>query len=182
MGAGAKKKLLNRTQVFLLRADITIVPKDQLGNVDVAGTVSKGLGSARASRAPARRRSSILIVDDDDDLARKYQRALESYGYAVERTSHGEAAISLAAQNRFDVVVGDIYMRDNCESETLKSIHEQCEDLPVVLLSSGLAFSSVRAAMECGAHRYLLKPVSEEHLLEVLVKTIQQDSRPLDPA
>ena len=177
MEIGVNKKLLKRTQVSLLLADAVIVPKDQAGNGDVAGTASKGLGSARAVRAPARSRSSILIVDDDDELARKYQRALESYGYSVERASHGEAAIGLVAKKRFDVVVGDIDVRGNCEGVTLKSIHERCENLAVILLSSGLAFSSARAAMECGAYYYLLKPVSEERLLEVLVKTIRQSSR-----
>jgi len=121
-----------------------------------------------------------LIVDDDDESAQRCQHSLESYGYAVERATHGEAAIGLAAQKRFDVVVGDIYGRDNCESGTLKSIHQKCGDLPVVLLSSGLAFSSARAAMECGAHRYLLKPVSDEHLLEVVVETIRHSARQLD--
>ena len=125
----------------------------------------------------ARDRSSILIVDDDDDLAQRYQHSLESSGYEVERAAHGEAAIGLAARKRFDVVVGDLYRRDHCESGTLKIIHEKFEDLPVVLLSSGLAFSSARAAVECGAHCYLLKPVSEEHLLEVVVKTIRERAR-----
>jgi len=34
-------------------------------------------------------------------------------------------------------------------------------------------------AEECGAYRYLLKPVSDELLLEVLVETIQESSRRL---
>jgi DNA-binding NtrC family response regulator len=159
-------------------ADGQIVAKDQSGNGEFLSAVSLAQESARPTWA-ARDRSSILIVDDDDDLAQRYQHSLESNGYAVERTAHGEAAIGLAVQKRFDVVVGDIYRSDNCESGTLKSIHEKCEDLPVVLLSSGLAFSSARAAMECGAHRYLLKPVSDEHLLEVVMKTIRESVRQL---
>jgi DNA-binding NtrC family response regulator len=154
-----------------------IVAKDHLGNTEATGTISTGRDAARSARALARSRSSILIVDDDADLARRYQRALESYGYAVERAAHGEAAIRLASEKRFDVVVGDVDPRESCEDRTLKSIHDQCKEVPVVLLSNVLAFASARAAVECGAYRYLLKPVSDERLLEVLVETIQETSR-----
>ena len=50
----------------------------------------------------------------------------------------------------------------------------------MVLLSNVLAFASARAAAECGAYRYLIKPVSDERLLEVVVETIQESSRRLD--
>ena len=46
----------------------------------------------------------------------------------------------------------------------------------MVLLSNVLVFASARAAVECGAYRYLLKPVSDEQLLEVLVETIQESA------
>ena len=119
-------------------------------------------------------------MDDDTELARRYQRALESYGYAVERIPHGEGAIRLAGERQFDVVVGDVDPREECTDRTLKSIHDQRKDVPVVLLSNILAFASARAAVECGAYRYLLKPVSEERLLEVLVETIQESSHRLE--
>jgi len=152
------------------------VAKDDPGNVDRAGTTSLGLDAARSTRAPARSRSSILIVDDDVELARRYQRALESYGYAVERSPKGEGAIRLAVEKQFDVVIGDVDPREGCQDRTLKSIHDQSKDIPVVLLSNVLVFASARAAVECGAYRYLLKPVSDEQLLEVLVETIQESA------
>jgi chemosensory pili system protein ChpA (sensor histidine kinase/response regulator) len=158
-----------------------IVAKDHPGNVEVAETTtSTGRNAVCAMRAAGRPRSSILIVDDDAELARRYQRALESYGYAVERASHGEGAIRLAGEKQFDVVVGDVDPREGCEDRTLKNIHDRCKDVPVVLLSNVLAFASARAAAECGAYHYLLKPVSDERLLEVLVETIQESSRRLD--
>ena len=154
--------------------------KDDPGNVEVAETILTGRDAARSARAPVKSRSSILIVDDDTELARRYQRALESYGYAVERIPHGEGAIRLAGERQFDVVVGDVDPREECTDRTLKSIHDQRKDVPVVLLSNILAFASARAAVECGAYRYLLKPVSEERLLEVLVETIQESSHRLE--
>ena len=153
--------------------------KDDPGSVDTAETTLIVREAARSTRATGRARSSILIVDDDAELARRYQRALESYGYMVDRAPHGEGAIRLAHEKQFDVVVGDVDPREECEDRTLKSIHDQRKDVPVVLLSKVLVFASARAAAECGAYRYLLKPVSEERLLEVLVETIQENSHRL---
>jgi DNA-binding NtrC family response regulator len=156
------------------------VAKDHLGNAEAARTIAPGRDVAYAVRATARSRTSILIVDDDAELARRYQHALESYGYTVERASHGEGAIRLAGERQFDVVVGHIDPREGCAARTLKSIHDLRKEVPVVLLSNVLAFASARVAAECGAYRYLIKPVSDERLLEVLVETLQESSRRLD--
>ncbi len=116
-------------------------------------------------------------MDDDAELAHRYRRVLESSGYAVEWSACDEGAVRLASEGKFDVVVGDLDLRVHGEAGTLKGIHDRCGNLPVVLLSNGLAFASARAAVACGAHRYLLKPVTEEQLLEVLVETIRETSR-----
>jgi DNA-binding NtrC family response regulator len=110
-----------------------------------------------------------LIVDSEES-ARRYGRALEAYGYLVEAACDGDSAVRLASERHFDVVVGDMDMHD-CSCEALRLIRGRHHDITVILISSGLAFARARAAVECGADRYLLKPVSEEQLLEILVET-----------
>jgi DNA-binding NtrC family response regulator len=124
---------------------------------------------SRLPRSPGRSRPSILIVDDDTELACRYQRALEAYGYNVDRSSRADLAMRLSGAKNYDVVVGDV----GSDYSALRSLGNRC---PVVLLSHGLAFASALAAVRCGAYRYLLKPVSDECLLEVLVETIQESS------
>ncbi len=147
-----------------------------MGNTETTDKTFTGHDAARAECAAARPRSSVLIVDDDAELAHRYQRVLESYGYAVVRVARGEGAVRLAREKQFDVVIGDADPLLDCEDRTLKSLHEHRAELPVVLLSSGIAFATARAAVECGAHRYLLQPVSDERLLEVLVESIRESS------
>lgn len=135
-------------------------------------TSQVGLSLSRSPRSPGRARPSILIVDDDTDLASRYQRVLEAYGYAVQRASTSELRGRLADGASFDVIVGDVDLDDGNDG-LLRSLDGRC---PVVLLSHGLAFASALAAVRCGAFRYLLKPVSDESLLEVLVETIRECS------
>ncbi len=126
--------------------------------------------SSRLPRSTGRPRSWVLIVDDDVELVSRYQRALEACGYVVDRSSRGELPLRLPADNHYDVVVGDV---DPDDDSTFCCLRGRC---PLVLLSQGLAFASALAAVRYGVYRYLLKPVSEDRLLEVLVETIRERS------
>jgi CheY-like chemotaxis protein len=155
----------------------TVMGKAHLGDSGADGAVMRRRTGAREERTVGRRRSSILIVDDDAEVSRGYALSLGAGGYAVALACDGETAIDLAGEKQFDAVVADIDMDGDSKCRMLKRLREQHRDLPVVVLSRGLAFASARAAVECGAHRYLLKPVSDERLLEVLVEAIQDSSR-----
>ncbi len=122
---------------------------------------------------PGRRRSAILMVGDESDVLQRYARSLSAYGYAVELATDGETAVRLASEKDFDVVVSDIDHSGSSKCETLRRLREQQRRVPMVVLSEGLAFATARAAVDCRAHKFLLKPVSDERLLEVLVGTMR---------
>jgi DNA-binding NtrC family response regulator len=130
-------------------------------------------GGVRQGRVTGKRRSAILLVGGEGDVLGKYARSFEAYGYAVDLASDEVTAARLASEKEFDVIVSDIDMRDDGDGESLRRLHEQNKRVPVVVLSSGLAFASARAAVDCGAHKYLVKPVSDDRLLEVLVEAIR---------
>jgi DNA-binding NtrC family response regulator len=118
----------------------------------------------------------VLLVDDDDEVVRGYQHALLARGYAVDMACDEQAAVRLACEKRFDVIVGDTDMRGLRGCELLLDLRKRRRDLPLVLLSSGVAFASARVALACGAYRYLLKPVTEGRLVEVVVATIRENA------
>jgi DNA-binding NtrC family response regulator len=153
------------------------VGKEFSEDSDADGSVSLERVTVKQGRAPGKRRPSILIVGDETEVSRSYAHSFGAYGFTVDLASDGETAIRLAGEKQFDAVVTDIDVHGSSECRMLKRLREQDRDLPVVVLSKGLAFASARTAVECGAHRYLLKPISEERLLEVLVEVIEDDSR-----
>jgi len=129
---------------------------------------------------PGRRRSAILIVGEETEILRRYARSCSAYGYAVDLATDGETAARLASERRFDVVVSDIGKQGSFGCDSLRRLREQHRGVPMVVLSSGLAFASARAAVDCGAHKFLLKPVSDERLLEVLVGAMRDGPSRLD--
>ena len=131
---------------------------------------------ARPGRAAGKRRSTILLVGAEAGCLGQYARSFEAYGYAVDFAPDGATAIRLTGEKDFDVIVSDIDEGGFCDGESLRHLREQNHCVPVVVLSSGLAFASARAALDCGADKYLLKPVSDDQLLEVLVEAMRDAS------
>jgi two-component system OmpR family response regulator len=150
------------------------VAKDHSVNVDPNGSGTTKKATAKQGRAPAKRRSTILIVGDETDVLTRYARSLSAYGYAVD-FAHDDATVArLTREKEFDVVVNDIDMRSCCDGQSLRLLRKENKRVPVVVLSGCLAFASARAALDCGAHKYLVKPVADERLLEVLVEVMQE--------
>jgi CheY-like chemotaxis protein len=156
--------------------DARFVAKDHSPNADQVSSVLAERAGAKQGHGPARRRSAILLVGDEAGALGKYGRSLTAWGYAVDLAPDEATAVRLADEKEFDVIVDDIDMRDSSDGESLRRLRERDRLVPVVVLSSGLAFASARAAIDCGAHKYLVKPVSDEHLLEVLVEAIRDDA------
>jgi EAL domain-containing protein (putative c-di-GMP-specific phosphodiesterase class I)/ActR/RegA family two-component response regulator len=111
---------------------------------------------------------AVLVVDDDAAVARSTGRILSRFGYAVSIATNGREAIELAATMSFDAIVSDICMPDVDGRELLRTIRARDLDVPFVFLTGSPDLASAVEAIEYGAFRYLLKPVSVEELGAVL--------------
>jgi CheY-like chemotaxis protein len=153
-------------------ADIRFVAKVHPAPPENPGIGSKARIGMRQPRVPGRRRSAILMVGEETDVLRRYADSFAAYGYTVDLASDGETAARLVSGKEFDVVVSDIDGGESSACASLRDLRAQQRRVPMIVLAGGLAFSSARAAVDCGAYKYLLKPVSDERLLEVLVEAI----------
>ncbi|HMI89209.1 MAG TPA: response regulator [Polyangiaceae bacterium] len=68
----------------------------------------------------------------------------------------------------FDVVVSDVNMPGYGGLEFLRNVRERDLDVPVVLVTGKPAVDSSIRAVEYGAFRYLIKPVPNDTLVEVI--------------
>jgi EAL domain-containing protein (putative c-di-GMP-specific phosphodiesterase class I)/CheY-like chemotaxis protein len=117
---------------------------------------------------------NILVVDDDPALLRAYTRILKRAGYQVETASDGrgaEAALRARARE-LDLVITDVQMPDVDGIEVLRLTHELDRDLPVVVMTGGPTVETAVRAMEYGALRYLIKPVSEPDMLSSIGQAV----------
>ena len=139
------------------------------------------MGSLSASGAEAKQgpetdaagRGFVLLVDDDQSIARAYARTLGAAGFAVEIAFDGKAAAAAARERNFDVIVSDIAMPEMNGLELLRVVREHDLDVPFVLMTGGPAVESAVRAVEYGALRYLIKPVSTGELEEVVARAVR---------
>ena len=123
---------------------------------------------ARAEPVQAGSKGYILIVEDDPMVLRGFVRTLTRAGYSVKTASEGRSAIDLLDQEKFDVIVSDISMPGMDGLQLLRKVRERDFDVPVIMMTGNPALETAVQAIEHGALRYLLKPVSPKALDEVL--------------
>ncbi|MDF2834999.1 MAG: response regulator [Paenibacillus sp.] len=112
----------------------------------------------------------VLIVDDES-IARAsltYLIDWETYGFAITaEASNGQQALNLIRERYFSLVVTDVRMP---VMDGLAFIAElrAFSDVPVIILSGYEDFEYARQGIKMGVQDYLLKPVDEDDLIEVL--------------
>lgn len=103
----------------------------------------------------------ILVVDDDEDNRYTLTRRLQREGWTDLATAeNGREALTLIAEERFDLVLLDIMMPEINGYEVLKRIKTDAatRDIPVLMISALSEFESVVRCIELGAEDYLPKP------------------------
>lgn len=119
------------------------------------------------SETPARR---VLIVDDDAAVLRACSLLLDRAGFKVDAASSATRALELLQDQAYSVILSDILMEGMSGLDLLRAIRERDLDTPVVMMTAGPSLATALEAMAYGAHRYLLKPVAPETLVETVTR------------
>ena len=99
----------------------------------------------------------ILVVDDERLLVKGMKFNLENEGYAVECAYDGAAAVELARDGRFDLIILDVMMPELDGLEACMRIRE-FSNVPVIMLTAKSEDADKLMGFECGADDYLTKP------------------------
>ncbi len=115
----------------------------------------------------------VLLVDDELEVRSGLKLKIDwaALGFTVAgEAQDGREALALLGKERFDLVLTDIRMPIMSGLELLKQCAENNPDVKVIVLSGHDDFHYVKAAMQCGARDYLLKPVVRSELTTILAK------------
>ncbi len=99
----------------------------------------------------------ILVVDDERTLVKGMKFNLENEGYEVECAYDGAAAVDLAREGHFDLVILDLMMPELDGLEVCMRIRE-FSNVPVIMLTAKSEDADKLMGFECGADDYLTKP------------------------
>ena len=101
--------------------------------------------------------AKILVVDDEKLLVKGMKFNLENEGYHVECAYDGAAAVELARNNKFDLLILDVMMPEVDGLEACMRIRE-FSNVPIIMLTAKSEDADKLIGFECGADDYLTKP------------------------
>ena len=107
----------------------------------------------------------ILICEDEIDLADGLCAILKGNKYSVDVVYDGEEALTYLEAENYDAVVLDIMMPKVDGITVLKTIRENGNSIPVIMLTAKSELEDKVVGLDCGADDYLTKPFEVKELL-----------------
>lgn len=125
--------------------------------------------------APSPDAYCVLVVDDDESVRRVTMRALETFGFSTVGAKDGFEAVDTlrAGRDTIHCAIVDMNMPGMNGEQTMVSLHEVVEELPV-LLSTGYSAVDISAgAAGRGFAGFLQKPYQIGTLAEKVRSAIE---------
>jgi len=110
------------------------------------------------------RAMQVLVVDDEETIRVALSAWLTKEGYHVETADSGQAALSMVAEQVFDLYLLDIKMPGMDGLECLAKIKEIHPEALAIMITAHGSIQTAVDAMKRGASDYLCKPFDPEEL------------------
>ncbi|MFO7809476.1 response regulator [Guyparkeria sp.] len=112
----------------------------------------------------------IVVIDDSPTEVYVLQQMLERHGHQVSVANSGEEGIELVRQVRPDAVLMDVVMPGMNGFQATRTLNKDSETsaIPVIIVTTKDQQTDRIWGMRQGAKEYLVKPVKEADLIDVL--------------
>jgi len=120
---------------------------------------------SRAQRGGSKEQMRILIVEDETRIRAFLARAFEAEGFGVDVVGDGALGLARALAGKYDLVILDLLLPGLSGLDTLRELHREKSDLPVLILSARSDLPIKLQSFELGAVDYVAKPFSLDELL-----------------
>ena len=107
----------------------------------------------------------ILIVEDDRELRQLFSKVLVKNGYSVVGASNGQAALDELENGFFDIIISDIMMPIMDGYELVRTLREDGNNIPVLMITAKDAFDDMQAGFLSGSDDYMVKPVNVNEMV-----------------
>jgi CheY-like chemotaxis protein len=153
------------------------VTTGQLRAITSLTPVGRNVGKPAPKRKPGKRkqgshsfRRSVLVVDDVPDVTEMIGLFLKHAGYEVTIAGSARAALRLAQEKAFDVIVSDIGMPEMNGYELAESLRRRAEyqGIPMIAVTGYSEYDDSGRALRAGFNAHLIKPIDPSELLHLI--------------
>lgn len=103
----------------------------------------------------------ILVIEDNPDIVANIYAFFEPKGFELDNAHNGYSGLTLASNNRYDVILLDVMLPGMNGTQLCKKLREELHDkTPVLMLTARDTILDKVAGFDSGADDYLVKPFS----------------------
>lgn len=114
----------------------------------------------------------ILLVDDEADVCNFMTRFFEERNFETFSATSGSEALRIVEEDRPDIILLDIKMKERDGIEVLKEIRNINRDAKIVMVTCVEDAEAMKAAKNLGAAAYITKPLVLNDLMEVVLRNL----------
>ena len=118
----------------------------------------------------------ILVVDDEPNIGRSLQMILEGEGYNVTICGSAREFRARIATDRIDACLLDVRLPDGDGIGLLRSLRQNDEHMPVIMISGHGTIADAVDAIRAGAFDFLEKPLARDKVLVVVKNALEHAS------
>ena len=117
--------------------------------------------------------ATVLVVDDDAAMTSALCEVLRQSGYLALSAHSGSEALEIVKRESPDLLISDLRMTEMSGHQLQQQLQTVVPDLPVVIITAFGTIESAVKSMKLGAHDFITKPFSNQELLMVVSRTLE---------
>jgi two-component system OmpR family response regulator len=122
-----------------------------------------------------------LVVEDDAAIADFVVRGLKEAGFATDQAADGEAGLTIALDQAYDVAIVDLMLPRRDGLSLIEELRRRGITTPVLILSARRSVDDRVRGLQSGGDDYLTKPFAFAELLARVQALVRRSTRVSEP-
>jgi two-component system OmpR family response regulator len=122
-----------------------------------------------------------LLVEDDPTIADFVARGLREAGFAVDHAPDGDAGLTAALEQSYDVAIVDVMLPRRDGLSLIEELRRRGTTTPVLILSARREIDDRVRGLQTGGDDYLTKPFAFAELLARVQALVRRATRAAEP-
>jgi len=124
----------------------------------------------------AKKSLSILVVDDEAIVRDSLEAWFREDGYHVDTAASGHQALSMIAENDYDLALVDIKMPKMDGLELQEQLARACPNMSIIIMTAYASVETAVEALKAGAYDYITKPFDPDELSHLVTRASEHRS------
>jgi phosphoribosyl 1,2-cyclic phosphodiesterase/CheY-like chemotaxis protein len=120
--------------------------------------------------------ATVLLIEDDAESRRVTAGLFSREDWTILEAGDGETGISLALQHEPDLILCDLLMPKANGFQVCRGLRRKLQRARIIIISGRDYGVDRTSAIEAGADEYLVKPILWEHLQEVILRVMPNET------